>query len=355
LIRQAAEKAGTGMGASLVALDPNSGDIIAMANYPSYDNNIFSTHIDAGEIQRLFVDKKKPLFDRAIAGQYPPGSTIKPFIALAALEEGIVAENTIIDDTRGALVIPNTYNPQKPFTFNDWKAHGYINLRRAIAESCDVYFYVVGGGYGSMRGLGIGTMDRYLSMFGFGSKTGIDLYSEKVGLLPSEEWKKQTMGQDWFIGDTYHAAIGQGDVLATPLQIASAVGAVANGGTLYAPRIVSKIMDENDTVNAIDKKIIRVIPSSEKNMIAVREGMRQAVTMGSARALAALPFAVAGKTGTAQFANNTKTHAWFVAFAPYKDPTIALAVLIEGGGEGSATAIPVAGEFLRIFFQENTQ
>jgi penicillin-binding protein 2 len=353
LIKEAADRAGTGMAASLVALDPNNGNIIAMASYPSYDNNIFSTRTNTSEIQNLFVDKKKPSLNRAIAGRYPPGSTIKPLISIAALEEGVVTEHTIIDDTRGALVIQNVYNPQKPFTFNDWKAHGFINLRRAIAESCDVYFYIVGGGFGSIRGLGIETMDRYLGYFGLGTKTGIDIFGENAGLLPTVEWKQKTFGQDWFIGDTYHASIGQGDVLATPLQIASAISAVANGGTLYAPRIASKIVDEaGNMVNTVDKKVTRKISSSEKNMTVVREGMRQAVTAGSARALASLPFAVAGKTGTAQFANNTKTHAWFVAFAPYENPTIALAVLIEGGGEGSTTAIPVAGNFLKAFFEQ---
>jgi penicillin-binding protein 2 len=351
LLKNTIERNGTGQGGSIVAIDPANGNILAMTNYPSFDNNIFSFKTDPKVYQDIFTNKKRPLFDRALSGQYPSGSTIKPFVALAALEEHVISPTKAVDDTSGVITITNPYNPDVVYRFPDWKAHGYVDMRRAIAESCDVYFYTIGGGFGDIKGLGIDRIKKYLSKFGFGDYLNFDIGGEGKGLLPDAAWKKETKGEDWFIGDTYHASIGQGDVLVTPLQLANGIAAIANGGTLYSPKIGLKIIDpQTGIAEEIKPEVLGKDFVNPANMKVIREGMRQTITSGSARALNALPFTVAGKTGTAQYANNTRTHAWFVAFAPYEDPKVAIAVLVEGGGEGSTTAVPIARDFLKEFF-----
>ena len=329
--------------ASAVAIDPRSGGILAMQSFPLYDNNIFSSPISQEDYELLFESKNKPLFNRAISGLYSPGSTIKPFIGAAALTENIITKNTTVNVTGNIEVAGQE--------FKDWKLHGIVNLKKAIAVSSNVFFYTIGGGHGGIDGLGPYLIEVYLSKFGLDSLNGIDLPGEQAGLLPNPDWKKDVRGEKWFIGDTYNISIGQGDMLVTPLGLTSAVGAIANGGTLLKPRLVKEITSQNlDERKSNIPEILRknIIPSDYLEQI--REGMREAVRTGSARQLNYLPVSSAGKTGTAQVRKDQPPNSWFVSFAPYDNPEIVLVVLVENGGEGTAAAVPIARDVLNWYF-----
>jgi penicillin-binding protein 2 len=329
--------------AAAVAIDPSTGGVLALVSLPSYDNNLFAKGISSEEYQKLVKDKNIPLLNRVTSGEYPPGSTIKPAVAAAALSEGTITPATIIDGMGGALNIGS-------FRFGDWKVHGPSDVRMAIAESNDIFFYTIGGGYGNIAGLGMDRMKKYEDLFGFGEATGVDLQGESVGLIPSEQWKLDKIGEKWYVGDSYHCAIGQGFVLATPMQLANFTAALANGGTLYSPKIVNQIRKTGGEDSFIQPEIIRKDFIAKDIMQVVREGMRQTVTAGTAQSLKNLPVAVAGKTGTAQFGSENKTHAWFISFAPYDDPKIALVVLVEGESEGNSGAVPVTKEVYDWYF-----
>ncbi len=335
----------TEAGAAAVAINPKNGAVLALVSFPSYDNNLFAGGISDSEYHKLINDKLNPLFNRTISGEYPPGSTIKPLIGAAALQEKIISPSRII--IGGEAIYVGAYK------FLDWKTHGPVNLTKAIAQSCNIYFYTVGGGYGDIEGLGIDRIKKYSNLFGFGNLLNIDLPGEKSGLVPNKEWKKSAKNERWYIGDTYHVSIGQGDVLTTPLQIANYTAAIANGGKLLQPQIVDKIIDDNgDLVEDIKPKIIRDNFINLENIKWIQKGMRENVIYGSGVSLSALPIEVAGKTGTAQYAANQKTHAWYTSYAPYDDPEIVLTVIIEDGGEGHAAAVPVVKEVLRWYFGE---
>lgn len=338
-------------GAAGVALNPQNGQILALVSLPSFDNNLLVQGLSQEDYLSLFENPGQPFFNRAISGQYPPGSTIKPLIGAAALEEKIIKPNQRIND-QGDLLIFNQYNPQTVYRFSDWKIHGPVDIYQAIAQSCNVFFYHLGGGYGEFQGLGLERLEKYLKLFGLGKLTGIDLPSEKKGFIPNENWKKETKKEDWYIGDTYHLSIGQGDITLTPLQLSLATAAIANGGILFQPQIVDKIIDsEKNVIKEIESKSIKIDKFiSKENLKIIQEAMRQTVTAGSAQSLQSLPVKVAGKTGTAQISGNKKPHAWFTAFAPYENPTIILTILIEEGGEGSTKAVPVAKEVLEWYF-----
>lgn len=330
----------------VVVEDPQTGAILAMVSYPSYNNNLFAKGISAEDYQKLSLDLQKPMLNRAISGSYPSGSTIKPIIAVAGLDQGIISENTTINDP-GEISIGD-------WKFPDWKNHGLVDVRKAIAISCNVFFYAVGGGWEKIKGLGVETINKYLDRFGFGKGTNIELVGEVKGLIPSPDWKKKQKNEPWYLGDTYHLAIGQGDLLVTPLQMVNAISAIANGGKLLKPHFVLKEINQ-------DGKIIKKYESETLNdnlvdnkysLQVVKEGMKQAVDDGSARQLQELPVSSAGKTGTAQFAGGgEETHAWFTAFAPYDTPEVAVVVLIERGGGGEASAEPVAKEILKYYFE----
>lgn len=341
--------------AAAVAVDPKDGSVLALVSLPSFDNNLFAQGISEADLKALDSDPNEPFLNRATAGQYPSGSTIKPLIAAAALEEGIVKSSKYID-CQGGISIANKYNPEIVYYYPDWKVHGPTDIIKAIAESCNVFFYTVSGGYGNIEGLGIERIKKYLQYFGLGQATRIDLPQDKAGLISDEEWKRRKKpGEEWYLGDTYHLSIGQGDILATPLQMALAIASIANGGILYQPQIVDKIIDSegsfDSVVEDISAKVVREGFINSDIIKLVQKGMRQAVLTGSARALADLPIKAAGKTGTAQFGIAGKTHAWFVGFAPYEDPQIVLTVLVEGGGEGHQAAVPVAKEVLEWYFK----
>lgn len=311
---------------SAIVLNPNSGALHALVSYPSYDPNAFSQPSLRSQTANIFQDTANPLFNRATDGMYPSGSTIKPFLAAAALQEGVITPQTTILSTGGITV--------GPWHFADWKAggHGITDVHKALAESVNTFFYMIAGGLNGKNGLGIDRATKYLRAFGWDVKTGIDLPSEAAGFLPSPEWKLKTTGQPWYIGDTYHLGIGQGDVLATPLQIAAATGAIAQGTYWYQPHLIDGSVKKHS------------IPITRQNVRVVQEGMRQAVTNGSARSLSILSMPVAGKTGTAQIGGTEKTHAWFTSYGPYETPKYVVTILLEEGGAGDTDAVPIAKE-----------
>jgi len=331
--------------AAAIAIDPENGAVRALVSMPSFDNNLFSGGISNSDYQGLITDTSQPLFNRSISGEYPPGSTIKPVLAAAALKEGIVDENTEIESKGGINV--------GKFFFGDWKVHGFTAIRQAIAVSSDVFFYSVGGGYGNISGLGIERMKKYENLFGYGEKTGIDMPGESKGFLPDPEWKQNRIGERWYIGDDYNSAIGQGYLTATPLQILNAVASIANGGTLYEPRIVSQVRSSDGKVTAIPTQVIRKDFMDPDILKIVREGMRETVVSGTAQSLNTLSVEVAGKTGTAQFGNDKKTHGWFVSFAPYQNPKLAIIVLVEGQGEEGYNAVPITKEVYDWYFSRS--
>lgn len=336
--------------ASVIVINPNNGEILALVSLPAYDNNLFAKGISQSDYDKFLNDPDHPLFNRSISGEFPSGSTIKPIFAAGALQEGVITENTSFL-SNGGLRIGEWFFP-------DWKAggHGMTNVRKAIAESVNTFFYYIGGGYQDFKGMGLSGLVKYSRLFGLGEMTGIDLHGERKGFVPTQAWKEETKNEPWYIGDTYHFAIGQGDVLVTPLQVANYTAAIANGGTLYKPHLVSKILNtNNETVKEIRPEIIRSDFISAANLQIVREGMRQTITNGSARSLSIVPVAVAGKTGTAQWSTKKGPHAWFIGFAPYEKPTVAIMVLVEEGVEGSTMAAPIARDILQWYFTVNPQ
>ena len=329
--------------AAAVAIDPRNGEVLAMVNLPSYDNNLFAKGISTDDYQKLMSDPDKPMFNRSISGEYPPGSTFKPLVAAAALQEGIVNAGTTLD-------CPAAINIGS-YRFPDWKTHGLTDIRKAIAESVDIFFYAIGGGWGDIPALGIDKIHEYADKFGLGRKLGIDIPGEASGLVPTQQWKQDKIGERWYLGDDYHCAIGQGFVTATPLQLANYIAAIANGGTVFQPHFVDSVKKVDGSVEKVNPVVLNKNFISAANLQVVREGMRQTVTSGTAQPLKDLPVEVAGKTGTAQFGSgNEREHGWFVSFAPYNNPTIAMAVLVEGGGEGFSTAEPVTHDVYQWYF-----
>lgn len=346
-IRALGKKAG-----ALVALDPRDGALRALVSYPNFDANVFGAPEAKKEVNELLKNPVRPFFNRAVSGGYPSASTIKPLLATAALEERIIDPDTTIFDP-GYILVPNPFDPSKPTIFKDWRALGTIDMRRAIAMSANVYFYTIGGGYSGIKGLGIERIKKYLERFGWGSPLGVDLPGEYAGLIPDPEKKKTIRPKDpiWRIGDTYITSIGQGDLQITPLQLADAIAAIANGGTLWRPRIAKAVVDsDRRTLQEFRPEAIRTDLADPASLQVVREGMRQAVTSGSATALNDLFFTVAGKTGTAQTGAYGKNHGWFVGFAPYETPELVIAVLVEEGTGGSSDAVPIAKEVLYYYF-----
>jgi penicillin-binding protein 2 len=351
-------------GGAAVAIDPKTGGILALVSLPSFDNNLFSKGILQEDWEKLQKDPKNPLLNRATSGQYLFGSTVKPFIALAALEEKIISPNKKID-CQGKIEIPHRYNPEIIYQFGDWTVHGPTDIRKAIAESCNIFFYTIGGGYQDQEGLGPSKIKKYLEIFGFGKSVDSDfpIPSFAKGLIGDPEWKKEKFGESWWDGDTYNMSIGQGYILTTPLQVARAYAAIANGGKLLKPRFVKEIVDEEkNVVETIQPEVEREIQIDPKNLQIVKEGMRWAVTgqnspHASAVALNDLPVAVAAKTGTAQVSRKGCEDCytiWISVFAPYEDPKIVLTIVLEDvKGRLSQVVVPVAKEVLNWYFSQN--
>jgi len=345
-----------------IVLDPRTGDVLALVSLPSYDNNLFATGISIDDYTNLAQDPLHPLVNQAITGQYPPGSTFKLIPASAALQEQIVDINTKIT-TPGVIWVPNKYYPDDPSLaqpFYDWYKPGFgtVAIRDGLAFSSDVYFYKVSGGYPDFEnGLGEARLAAYARLFGIGALTGIDLPGEAKGLVPDPVWKRKTIGDIWTTVDTYNMAIGQGYVLATPLQVANYTAAVANHGIIYKPQLVNKVVDaEGRILRQIDPSIIHRVTVNDTNLAIVREGMRDAVLRGTAIKANLADVTVAAKTGTAEFYGpkvngHLPTHAWFTAFAPYENPQVVVTVFVFGGGEGSEVAGPAATDILRAYFR----
>jgi len=346
-----------------IALDPRNGEILAMVTLPSYDGNLFATGISTDDYTNLAQDPLHPLVDHAITGQYPPGSTFKLIPATAALQERVIDINTRIQ-TPGTIWVPNKYFPDDPKLaqpFYDWYKPGFGSLAilGGIADSSDVFFYKLSGGESPNfdTGLGQDRLSAYARLFGLGELTGIDLPGEAKGLVPDQTWKRKTIGDIWTVGDTYNMGIGQGYVLATPLQVADYTAIVANSGTLYKPQLVHAVTDsEGRIVRKIEPQVIRRLPIDQPAFAIVREGMRDSVTSGTSINANLADVNVAAKTGTAEYYGprvdgHLPTHAWFTAFAPYENPQIVVTVFVAGGGEGSAVAAPAATDILRAYFR----
>lgn len=367
LLRDGMTHANVQVGAAIV-LDPRNGQVLALVSLPTFDDNLFSGGISSDDFNRLISDPNHPMVSQAISGQYPPGSAFKVIPASAALQEGLIDASTSLL-CQGTLMVPNKYFPDDPTksqTFFCWQTwgHGWENVVTALRDSCDIFFYQVGGGYKDFEGLGIDKLDKYMTLFGFGAPTGIELTGEAKGLVPTSQWKTQNYGEAWSLGDTYNASIGQGFDLVTPLQLVNAVAAIANGGTLYRPQLIAEVTDaQGQTIKSFTPEVIRQLPISNDDLAIVREGMRQAVAVGTA-SLGQVPgIEVAGKTGSAEFAvwdangnlvrdaqGHMPTHAWFIAFAPFDNPEVAVVVFLRGAGTGAEMAAPVASNILRYYF-----
>ncbi|MBN1640558.1 MAG: penicillin-binding protein 2 [Anaerolineae bacterium] len=372
VLRTTMDKVRSGSAVAIVQ-KVHTGEILAMVSLPTYDNNLFAQGIASKDFARLNTDPWHSLVNHAIGGQYPPGSTFKLVAASAALEEEVVNRWTLITcpSDSGTLWLPNKYYPDDPLLaqpFYCWThalgyGHGRLSHESAIAYSCDIYFYTIGGGFpDQIEGLGLERMVRYSEAFGYGNPTGIDLPAEASGLVPTQQWKRVNYSEQWTTGDTYNMTIGQGFVLATPLQVVGSAATVANGGTVYAPRLVFEIRDaDGNVVRPFTPQVVRELEIADEHLEAVRRGMRAAVERGTAMWLqVGGGLKVAAKTGTAEFYDprfpadkngNLPTHAWFTAFAPYEDPEIAVVAFVYNGGEGAVSAMPVVAEILNYYFQ----
>jgi penicillin-binding protein 2 len=350
-LQKVAEEAFQGYRGALVALDPRSGEVLALVSMPGFDPNLFVDGIDPQSWDALNTSPARPLNNRALRGQYPPGSTIKPFMALAALESGKRTPEYTIDDP-GFFSLPGTSH-----RYRDWKrdGHGAVNLHKSIVVSCDTYYY------GLAVDLGIDAIGTFLTRFGLGARTGIDIDGELLGLAPSQEWKRKRFKQRWYVGDTVSVGIGQGYILATPLQLAVATATLANGGTPVHPRLLRSVQNAR-TLETVQQTARAGEPLGIRpaHLELVRSAMVAVTSPGgtAAKAGAGAGYTIAGKTGTAQVVGmkqgerydasklreEHRDHALFIAFAPAEDPKLAMALLVENGGSGSGTAAPIARE-----------
>ncbi len=323
----------------VIVMDPRDGSVLAMVSKPSFDPNRFVWGIDPYEWRAIIGNPLHPMLNRATQAELPPGSLFKVVTAMAALSEGITNPRRKILCT-GYIKIGNR-------VFKCWKegGHGWVNIYQAIAHSCNIYFYTVG------RELGIKKLSRYAEACGLGRKTGIDLVSEAKGFVPTPAWKRKKLGEPWYPGDTVNLSIGQGYLLVTPIQMACLVSAIANGGTIFKPRIARALRDsDGNVVRKFEPVVSMKLPFSKGIIDQVKRGMRFAVKEGTARVLSGIKVEVAGKTGSAQNPGG-KEHAWFMGFAPYGNPSIAIVVMVEEGGAGGAVAAPIARKVLDFYFR----
>ena len=312
-------------GGSLIIMDVRNGEIITMTNAPEYDSNILSDGEDRETIAAYNVDPKKPFLNRAVGGSFAPGSIVKPFIATGILDKNLVDPNKKISTNGGVLAIENQYFPGQFTYFRDSRDNGSVNMYDAIARSSNIYFFTYGAGYGSNPGLGISGINDYLRRYGFGSQTGIVEFNDLNGVVPNPEWKEETFGEQWLLGDTFYTAIGQYGFLVTPMQAAVAVSAVANGGDVLVPKL---IIDED----GVQPEIRNKLGVSEYAIETVHQAMRETVLRGTTQSLN-LPFVeVAAKSGTAERGTGRETvNVWAIGFWPLDDPQYAFAVMAENG------------------------
>jgi penicillin-binding protein 2 len=391
----------------VIVMNPNTGEVLSMVSWPTYDNNRFARNIDFEYYQRFAGDPSAnppiepdpdyPLLNHAVSILYPPGSVFKVVTASGAMEDGVIEPDRLLEDP-GKITVKNTYlsaaaaDPNATREFVCWiyrttnGGHGEVSFIRGIAESCNVYFYKIGGGFEPEKvdGLGIGRLDRlesgggglvkWMQLFGFGERTGIELPAEQSGFIPDPDWKRINRGESWSLGDTYNAVIGQGFVQVTPLQMLNAYNVIANGGRLVRPRIVARVLDgEGNVLETRGTDVIRQLPLAPETIRLVQEGLRQTVTDGTLSGLRiygeTVPIVnlpginVAGKTGTAEYCDRQAwlkdlcipgrwpAHAWTFMYAPYENPEVSVIAFVYNGGEGSLIAGPVANDALRAYFQ----
>jgi len=357
-LQRTAYESMAGKKGSVVALDPRNGEILAMISMPSFDPTAISLGLTQSDFDKLNKDKKRPLFNRAIAGQYPPGSTVKPMLALGALDMGIVDSEYYLP-CEGEFKLPNYSRP-----FRDWATHGSVNAKRAIQASCDVYFYE------TAVEMGIERMSAFLKKFNLGEETKVDLSSEKEGVVPNKEWKKNNFtskqNQNWYLGETVIAGIGQGYMLATPMQLAYATSIIANRGFAFKPHILKQInlKDSDEPLTTQSERIDHVMNIDQKYWDIVFDGMNAVVNEQRGTAYGVFPenSDIAGKTGTSQVFSMDKRsgddvpeelrdHGLFIGFAPINNPEIVIAVLVENGGGGRVAAAPVAERMFSKFLE----
>lgn len=328
-----------------VVMNPKTGEILALVSSPSFDPNLFLRPISRGEFEYLFRNKGRPLFNRAIQAQYPPGSIFKIVTTAAGLQEGyIVPEEKLVCTGKFTL---GTYKQ----IFRCWQknGHGKISLISAISQSCDLFFYQLG-----LR-LGVTKIANYAKDFGLGTSTGIDLPSEKKGIVPDRDWKKKSIKESWYDGDTLNMAIGQGYLWVTPLQIASLTSAVANEGSYFQPQVVSKIiLSTGEIYQYFTPKELGRVSLDKSNWGIIKRGLEETIENGTGRQAYIKGLPVAGKTGTAQNPQGTD-HAWFSCFAPVDNPQIVVVVFVEHGGHGGVEAAPIARRILEGYFKEENQ
>jgi penicillin-binding protein 2 len=351
-LQERAEKALGEKAGAAVAIDVNSGEVLAFASSPRFDPSLFSSRVPRKVWDSYLEDKRHPLIDKVLTGQYPPGSTFKIITALAGLEEGLINENTTVT-CKGSYTLGN-------HTYGCWNKHGHgqVNLKTALRQSCDVYFYHLADQ------LGVDRIAAYARKFGLGAPTGIALEHEKPGLIPTSEWKMKKFREKWQRGETISVGIGQGYVLATPLQLAAMTAAMANGGRMYRPFVVKKVVDlDGKVMREFKPEIVSDAGVSARSLDLVKNGLQAVVNepggTGGAARLAEVK--VGGKTGTSQVVKlksvkgavpyQYRDHALFVAFAPVEKPEIAVAVVVEHGEHGGSAAAPIAGAILRAYFE----
>lgn len=329
IINNAVEKAGFRGGAGAI-IDIETGEIIAMTSFPSFDPEVMANGSDSDLIASYNADERFPFLNKLVGGVYTPGSIVKPFMAYAALAEGVITPEKEIT-SNGQLIIPNPYNPDLPTRFGDWRAHGAMDMRTAIAYSSDVYFYIIGGGLpaiaapqagvGEFTGLGIARINKYMKLFGISELTGINFSGEQKGLIPTPEWKKQTFGEEWLLGNTYHTSIGQFGFLVTPIQMLRAIAAIANDGKLLTPTLTKDEVPKYENLNL-----------NLSQLAVVKEGMRLAVHKdgGTVRGLDLNYVEIAGKSGTAEIGvDKSHVNSWVTGFWPYQKPRYAFILLME--------------------------
>lgn len=319
IIASSSERAGFRSGAAAI-MDVKTGELLALTSFPSYDPEVMADGDDIATIDSYNNDDRLPFLNKIVGGAYTPGSIVKPFVAYEALEEGIISpEKTIVSN--GYIMVPNKYDPAHPTRFNDWRAHGAMTMREAIAYSSNVYFYIIGGGFGDQPGIGITKMAENYRRFGLGQPTGINLAQEQVGVVPDPAWKKATFDDDWRLGDTYFTSIGQFGFLATPIQMLRAYSAIANGGILLTPHVEKGVTGEGKDI-ALNQSYLRII----------HEGMRKTVTIpgGTARGMERKDVAVASKSGTAEVGSgNAYVNSWSAGFWPYEEPRFAYILMMD--------------------------
>lgn len=318
------------VGGAGAVLDIKTGELLALTSYPEFNQSVMSLGKDAALIKEYMQGEGKPFLNRMTEGLYTPGSIVKPFLGLAALQEGIIDPYKTIFSS-GELRVPHPYNPGQFTIFKDNKAHGAVDMRHAIAVSSNIYFYQIGGGFGTQKGLGIANIEKYSRLFGIGEKTGVDMAGELTGVIPSVEWKaKRFNGDPWRIGDTYNTSIGQYGFQVTPIQMLRATASIASRGTLVTPTI-HKFLDNKQGVST-------ELPFSDAQFSVIHDAMRLVVTEGTGGALFNSTVTVAAKTGTAQIKNNTRVNSWAIGFFPLEKPRYAFTVLMENGPKVSSGA-----------------